>query len=115
MLEIEPSVDERTQTPTLWKHRKKDGALVDVEVTSDAVLFEGRPARRVLANDVTRWKESEMALQQSEEQFRRIIEHSSYGKLLIDKRGEISLVNAEIEKRFGYTREELLGNGFEIL
>jgi len=35
------------------RHRKKDGCLIEVEVTSHALAFEGRPARLVLAHDVT--------------------------------------------------------------
>src|SRR5438105_4921488 len=33
----------------IWKHRKKDGSLLDVEVTSHILTFAGRPARFVLA------------------------------------------------------------------
>jgi two-component system, cell cycle sensor histidine kinase and response regulator CckA len=36
-----------------WKHRTKDGKILDVEIASHAIEFGGRPARLVLANDVT--------------------------------------------------------------
>src|SRR2546426_9359275 len=35
----------------IWKHRKKNGALIDVEVNWHKVDFAGRPAYLVLAND----------------------------------------------------------------
>jgi PAS domain S-box-containing protein len=35
------------------RHRKKDGTLVDVDVTRSSIVFQGRPARLVLAADVT--------------------------------------------------------------
>jgi signal transduction histidine kinase len=42
--------------PVVWKHRRKDGTLIDVEVTSFAVTFGGRPALLTSALDVTsRW------------------------------------------------------------
>ncbi len=37
----------------IGRHRRKDGSVVDVEVTSHALRFEGRTARLVLVRDVT--------------------------------------------------------------
>jgi len=34
-------------------HQKKDGTLIDAEITASSIPFSGRPARIVLANDVT--------------------------------------------------------------
>ena len=39
--------------PARWTHRRKDGRRLDVEIKSDAIEFEGRPARLVLAHDIT--------------------------------------------------------------
>ncbi|MGH9430421.1 MAG: PAS domain S-box protein [Terriglobia bacterium] len=36
-----------------WRHLKKDGSVIDVEVFSRAVTFNGRRSRLVLAQDVT--------------------------------------------------------------
>ena len=36
-----------------WRHRKKDGSIIDVDISSDAVELNGRRARLVLAHDVT--------------------------------------------------------------
>lgn len=43
----------RTDAGT-WRHRLKSGALIDVEIMSDDITFDGRRARLVLADDVTR-------------------------------------------------------------
>lgn len=37
----------------VWKHRKKDGTLIDVEITSRSVQWKGKPAAIVLSNDVS--------------------------------------------------------------
>jgi PAS domain S-box-containing protein len=37
----------------LWKHRRKDRSVIDVEVTSYGLTFEGKRAQLVLASDVT--------------------------------------------------------------
>ncbi len=36
-----------------WQHRKKDGTLIDVEISSHTLTFGGRPCKFVLAQDVT--------------------------------------------------------------
>jgi diguanylate cyclase (GGDEF)-like protein/PAS domain S-box-containing protein len=36
-----------------WRHRKKDGTLIDVEISSHPLSFQGRPCKFVLAHDVT--------------------------------------------------------------
>jgi PAS domain S-box-containing protein len=53
----------------IWKHRKKDGTLFDVEITSDDIVFRGRPSRLVLANDATERLRTEAALRMSLERF----------------------------------------------
>lgn len=42
-----------------WQHRKKDSTLIDVEITSHDVLFNGRTARLVLINDITERRQVE--------------------------------------------------------
>jgi len=101
--------------PVLLKHRRKDGSLIDVETNTDELTLNGRRVKRVLARDVTERIRNEEARRRSEEHFKRIIEHSSYGKLLIDGSGKICLVNGEIEKQFGYNRNELLGKDLGVL
>jgi two-component system sensor histidine kinase/response regulator len=44
-----------------------------------------------------------------------IIDGSPYAKVLVNERGRITLVNAQTEKLFGYTRDELLGQSIEML
>jgi two-component system sensor histidine kinase/response regulator len=39
--------------PCVWKHRRKDGSYIDVDVASHAFEFKGRPAELILATDVT--------------------------------------------------------------
>jgi PAS domain S-box-containing protein len=47
----------------VWRHRKKDGTIIDVEITSHALEFAGRRAKLVLANDVTERRRAEMLQQ----------------------------------------------------
>jgi len=51
----------------------------------------------------------------SVEQFRMAIEAAPTGMLMMNREGVIVLVNVQVEKLFGYVREELLGQRIEIL
>lgn len=44
--------DSRTRNGR-WRHLTQDGELVDVEISSDEIVLDGRKARLVLAHDVT--------------------------------------------------------------
>jgi two-component system, cell cycle sensor histidine kinase and response regulator CckA len=52
--------------PGTWRHRKKDGTQIDVEITAGSVQFEGRPAALVLSHDVTERLRLEERLTQAE-------------------------------------------------
>ena len=52
--------------PGTWRHRTKDGTIIDVEITAGRVMFEGRLAALVLANDVTERRQLEERLNQAE-------------------------------------------------
>jgi PAS domain S-box-containing protein len=47
-----------------WRHRKKDGEIIDVEITSHELIFGGRNAEIILANDITERKRAETAIKQ---------------------------------------------------
>jgi len=46
----------------IWRHRKKDGSIIEVETTSHDLVFDGRAARLVLANDITEKKKLQAQL-----------------------------------------------------
>ncbi len=54
-------------------------------------------------------------LKQSENKFRLFFESAPYAMVIADEDGKIVLVNAQTEKRFGYSREELLGRPVDLL
>ena len=51
----------------------------------------------------------------AEAKFRLVVEASPNGIVLANREGRILLVNAETEKLFGYSREELIGHAVEML
>src|SRR5438309_4044738 len=53
-------------TFTGFRHRRKDGTLIDVDIESQPITFAGRPARLVLARDVTARRQLEDQLRQAQ-------------------------------------------------
>ena len=53
LLEYVSSRHSPEQPTSVWRHLRKDGSLIDVEITAYSMEFAGKPAEIVLANDIT--------------------------------------------------------------
>src|SRR5260370_10503119 len=60
-----------TENAGVWKHRKKDGTLIDVEITSHPLIYGRGDARLVVATDVTMRKRTQELLMQAREEAER--------------------------------------------
>jgi PAS domain S-box-containing protein len=59
LLESVARVREGNENVSDWKHRLRDGSVIDVEITSYALNFAGRPAEVVVAVDISQKKRDE--------------------------------------------------------
>jgi PAS domain S-box-containing protein len=62
-LETESREDRRAG---VWRHRKKDGTVIEVEINSNALVLGGREVQLVLATDVTERRLLEQQLRQGQ-------------------------------------------------
>ncbi|HEU4711800.1 MAG TPA: PAS domain S-box protein [Pyrinomonadaceae bacterium] len=92
-----------------WRHRKKDGTVISVEITSNRVNFAGRDAEFVLANDITERKKAEDALRISEDRYRDLVDNSHELICTHDLNGRVLSVNPWAARALGYPRESLIG------
>ena len=86
-------VTERGPEGTVRRHKKSDGALIQVEVYARDVVLENRQARMVLAVDVT-------AQKIAEEQVRKL--NDELEKRVKERTAELELANKELEA-FSYS------------
>lgn len=96
----------------VWQHRKKDGTLIDVDVTWHKVEFTGHPSFLVLANDITQKKRAEKALRESEQRYREIFDNANDLIYTHDLQGNFTSLNETGEQLTGYSKTEALSMNF---
>jgi two-component system, cell cycle sensor histidine kinase and response regulator CckA len=50
----------------LWRHRRRDGSVIDVEISAGKIVFEGREAALVVSRDVTERRQMQERLSEAE-------------------------------------------------
>ncbi len=94
----------------------KDGAGLPVEYGATPVLKDGAVVGSVVSfTDITERKRAEERLRETEQFFRSVLELAPDALMVVDANGLIQLANAQSEKVFGYTREELIGHSVDML
>jgi two-component system, cell cycle sensor histidine kinase and response regulator CckA len=96
------------------RHRRKDGSIYDVEITSTAAVWEGQKLIHCVCRDISDRLRSEEALRKSEEKMRSILRAAPVGIGLVADR-VIMEVNDHLCAMTGYMPEELLGKSARML
>ncbi len=93
------------------RHRRKDGSIVDVEVSSFALELEGHPVLFNSSRDITERKIAEKNLHLAASVF----SHAREGIMITEPDGNIIDVNSAFCLITGYSRAEVLGLNPRIL
>jgi PAS domain S-box-containing protein len=89
------------------RHRRKDGELIDVDV-SVTLFEEGGGQFIVFLRDITDRRRAEEALRESEDKLHSYVEYSPIGIFIVDEEGHYRDCNRAAHELLGCTREELL-------
>jgi PAS domain S-box-containing protein len=87
---------------------RKDGAEFPAEISLSAIHTDAGAVAIAAIRDIT-------ARRSAERRFEQLLEVAPDGIVGIDEGGRIMLVNQQVERMFGYTRAELLGERVERL
>ncbi len=90
-----------------WKHQKKNGELLDTEVSLNKVEVGGKVYIQAIVRDITRRKEVERALERSEELYRDLVEKAGLAIFVMNRGGRITYFNRQLSELTGYKEEEL--------
>jgi protein-histidine pros-kinase len=88
--------------------RRADGTEFPIEISLSPLETDEGTLVSSAIRDVTIRK-------QAEDKFRGLLESAPDAMVIVDSGGRILLVNAQVEKLFGYDRDELIGQWVELL
>lgn len=92
------------QKAEVWKHRRKDGTLLDVEIISHDLHFRGAEAMLVAAYDITEHRRAKEMLEESESRYRALFYDSPDAYWLLDEKGFFDCNSAGL-KMFGFSNK----------
>ena len=95
------------------KYRRKDGTIVDVEVSVSVISHGGREVICTIVRDVTERKQAEEELREAEERFRSAFGDAAIGMALVGTDGRWLQVNRSLCRLVGYPEEKLLTKTFQ--
>lgn len=104
------AVTEGIDDAGVWRHLRKDGSILDVEITSHTLVWKDRHAELVLANDITERLEAERQLRIAAAAF-----EAQEGIVVADTNNVIERVNRAFTHITGYQSSELVGQTPAIL
>ena len=94
-----------------WEGKRKDGSKVYVDVR-ETIMYDvnGKTIGIIgVSKDISERKKAEKQIKRSEAYYRTIFENTGTATVIIEEDTTISLVNAEFEKLYGYSKEEIEG------
>jgi len=92
-----------------WRHRRRDGSMIDVEISGKNVVWLGRPARLVLATDVTDRRRAEEALRDAAGQLELLVMQMPALLYTADKELRITSHQGAAEATLGVGRNQMIG------
>ncbi len=93
------------------KHRRKDGSIYDVEISTNGAEFAGQKLIFCVCRDITERKKADEALKESEDKFSKAFRSSPNAMCISTLEGGVLLeVNDSFTRDTGWTRQEAIGH-----
>jgi two-component system, NarL family, sensor kinase len=93
-----------------WRHRKKDGTLIEVEVYSQLGMWQGKPAKLVQVRDITELHHVQAELEERSAYLNGLFKNSPVAIVALDSEGRVKMCNPAFERLFRFTESEIIGS-----
>jgi two-component system, sensor histidine kinase and response regulator len=94
----------------ITRRRRRDGALLDVEVSTARINRDGQSLGFIaMYRDITQSKRAERELEDRQDFLKSLIENTPVGIVAIAQDDTVQICNPAFEKLFEYRQEEILG------
>ena len=94
-----------------YKHKKKDGAIILVEMSRYSVKFQDREAHFNLIRNIT----DRLEVEKRNQSFKTAFDNTDDLIFITDSSGFIQSINQQVTKVLGFTKNELINSSFASL
>jgi len=98
-----------------WRHRRKNGEIFEVEVTTQGILFGGRKATLASVQDISARRAAEEKVAEHNAYLRALTENNPMAIVVMDANGRVQMCNPAFENLFGYRQSDILGAELDLL
>jgi PAS domain S-box-containing protein len=106
LLEMAKTVDARGDHFET-RHRRKDGTIYNVEISTNGAVFRGRKLIFCVCRDISDRKETEARLRDELIRRRILVEQSRDGIVVLDQNGKVAEANQRYAEMLGYPMDEI--------
>ena len=98
-----------------WRHRRKNGEVFDVEITTQSIPFAGHDAVLAVGQDISARVAAEEKAAEHTAYLQALTQNNPLGIVTVDADRRVQMCNPVFEQLFGYSLTEIRGKTLESL
>lgn len=111
---LEPPPNE-SPVQRVWRHRRRNGSSIDVEMVTQHLEFNGLQTHMVLIRDVTETRQTAQRLAEERDTLSAVVNTTHDAIMGVDAAGLVATFNPAAERIFGRTAASMIGQPIELL
>ncbi|HXN97886.1 MAG TPA: PAS domain S-box protein [Candidatus Acidoferrales bacterium] len=98
-----------------WRHKRKNGQVFEVEVTTQGIVFAGRKTTLACVQDISARRAAEKEVAEHNAYLHALTENNPLAIVVLDANHRVQMCNPAFETLFGYHQSEILGAELDLL